>query len=142
MNDLSRALMTCLPHRAPMLLIDAVEAVTAEGGTGRVRLDPTAWYADAQGRTPAWFGLEFMAQSVAACRGTHRAAQGGAPRGGQLVAVRGFRCAAPAFPPGADLEVRVRLQDEAPSGLATFLCEILHLGLPVAAATLTVLELP
>jgi len=135
-------LLTCLPHRPPMLLIDAVEAVTAEGGTGRVRLDPAAWHADAQGRTPSWFGLEFMAQSIAACRGTHLASRGGTPRGGHLVGVRGFRCAEPAFPHGADLEIRVRLQDLDPSGLGTFGCEILHLGSPVAGATLTVLELP
>jgi predicted hotdog family 3-hydroxylacyl-ACP dehydratase len=122
-----------------MLLIDAVADVTAQGGTGRVRLEPQAWYADATGHTPGWFGLEFMAQSIAACRGQHLAATGGAPRGGYLVGTRRYRSVA-AFPPGAELEVRVRLLDEDPSGLCAFQCEILHLGLVVADATLKVME--
>jgi predicted hotdog family 3-hydroxylacyl-ACP dehydratase len=135
-------LRALLPHRPPMLLLDGVEGVTAQGGTGRVRLDPGAWYVDASGCTPAWFGLEVMAQAIAACRGQHRAALGGAPRGGLLVGARGYRSEGAAFPPGAELAVTVRLLDEDPSGLATFQCELLHLGRSVAGATLTVMETP
>jgi predicted hotdog family 3-hydroxylacyl-ACP dehydratase len=123
-----------------MLLIDGVEAVTAQGGTGRVRLEPGAWHADGSGRTPAWFGLEFMAQTIAACRGRHLAATGGAPRGGYLVAARNYRCAVPHFPPAADLEIRVELLDEDPSGLCAFQCAILDGGQVLATALVKVME--
>jgi len=133
-------LKDCLPHRGPMLLIDDVETVTARGGTGRVRLKPRAWYAEASGRTPAWFGLEFMAQSVAACRGRHLARTGGSPRGGYLVGTRNYRCAASHFPAGAELEIRVELIDEDPSGLCAFRCAILEGGQVLAEALLKVME--
>jgi predicted hotdog family 3-hydroxylacyl-ACP dehydratase len=122
-----------------MLLIDSVEEVTARSGTGRVRLDPKAWYADATGRTPAWIGLELMAQTVAACRGQHLARTGGAPRGGYLVGTRSYRSAVPAFEPSASLDVKIVLVEEDPSGLCSFHCEILHLGRPLAEATLKVM---
>jgi predicted hotdog family 3-hydroxylacyl-ACP dehydratase len=123
-----------------MLLLDSVEAVTAEGGTGLVQVDPSAWYADAAGSMPAWFGLELMAQTIAACRGRHLADLGGAPRGGYLVGTRSYRSTLAAFPAGASLAVRVRLEEADPSGLGTFRCEILLLGLPVAEAVLKVME--
>jgi predicted hotdog family 3-hydroxylacyl-ACP dehydratase len=129
-----------LPHRAPMLLIDAVTAVDAQGGLGRVRLDPAAWYADGDGATPAWIGVEFMAQTIAACRGQWQRAAGGPARGGYLVAIRNFRSTVAAFPAGAELEIRVRLLDADPSGLCAFECAILHLGRALAQATLKVME--
>ena len=129
-----------LPHRAPMLLLDGVEAVTAEGGTGRLRVDPSAWYANPAGAMPAWIGLELMAQTIAACRGQHLAALGGAPRGGYLVGTRSYRSTLAAFPAGACLAVHVQLKETDPSGLGAFHCEILHLGLPVAEAVLKVME--
>ena len=131
-----------LPHRAPMLLIDGVEAVTAQGGTGRARLRPEAWHAGPDGRTPAWFGLELMAQTIAGCRGHHLQAAGGAPRGGYLVGTRSYRSTVEAFPAGADLEIRVELQDEDPSGLCVFHCAILEAGQILAEATLNVMERP
>ena len=134
------ALHPFLPHRAPMLLIDAVENVTPQGGTGHVRLDTQAWYADSEGRTPAWIGLEFMAQAIAACRGQQLALAGGPPVSGYLVGTRAYRSTLPAFPPGAALQIKVALRDEDPSGLCSFHCEILHLGLPVAEATLKVIH--
>jgi len=126
-----------LPHRGPMRLIDALS-----GSTARVRLDPQAWYADGAGRTPVWIGLELMAQALAAWRGATLAAAGGAPRGGYLVACRRFRSTLDAFPARAELEIRVRLLEEDPSGLCSCHCEILHLGQPVAEATLKVMEKP
>ena len=123
-----------------MLLIDSVEEVTAQSGTARVRLDPQAWYADASGATPAWFGLELMAQAIAACRGQHLAASGGTPRGGYLVGTRSYRSSLPAFPTGVDLLVKVQLVEEDPSGLSAFHCELFHQDRLLAEATLKVME--
>jgi len=136
----SAALEAFLPHRGPMLLLDGVEAVTARGGTGRVRLRPEAWHADASGCTPAWFGLEFMAQTIAACRGRHFAETGAPARGGYLVGTRDYRCQAPRFPREADLEIRVELLEADPSGLCAFQCAILDGGRVLASACVKVME--
>ena len=131
-----------VPHRPPMLLLEAVLRADAQGGAALARVDPAAWYADGAGAMPAWFGLELMAQAAAACRGRHLAAGGGAPRRGYLVAARSYACAVASFPPGALLEVRVRLELADPSGLCGFQCEILHEQRPVASAGLRVMEQP
>ena len=129
-----------LPHRPPMLLLDSVREADAGGGTALARVDPGAWSADASGAMPAWFGVELMAQAVAACRG-RQAASAGPARGGYLVAVRSYRSALAAFAAGP-LEVRVRLELEDPSGLCGFQCEIFQGGQAVASAALRVMEHP
>jgi len=131
-----------VPHRPPMLLLEAVLRADALGGAALARVDPAAWYADGAGAMPAWFGLELMAQAAAACRGSFLAAAGGPPRRGYLVSARNFASAVASFPPGALLEVRVRLELEDPSGLCGFQCEILHEHRPVASAGLKVMEQP
>jgi len=131
-----------LPHRPPMLLLEGVATAGSQGGTALARIDPAAWYQDGQGAMPAWFGLELMAQAIAACRGKHLQASGGAPRGGYLVGARNYRTTLAAFPPGAVLELRVSLELEDPSGLCGFRCEILLAQAVVASATLNVMERP
>jgi predicted hotdog family 3-hydroxylacyl-ACP dehydratase len=132
-------LLRWLPHRAPMLLLESVREADAQGGTALVRVDPGAGYADPSGAMPAWFGLELMAQTIAACRG-RQAGPGGAVQGGYLVAVRSFASTVAAFAPGALLEVRVRLQLEDPCGLCGFLGEIVQGGQVVVTGTLRVME--
>ena len=109
------------------------------------RRDSSSWMGRAMplsrdGALPVWAGLEFMAQSVAACRGRHLARTGGSPRGGYLVGTRNYRCAASHFPAGAELEIRVELIDEDPSGLCAFRCAILEGGQVLAEALLKVME--
>ena len=129
---MTAALHHLLPHRPPMLLLDGVD-----GDGAYVRVDPGAWYADAQGAMPGWIGLEVMAQAVAAGQGAQQA--GGAPRSGYLVGTRSYR-AEPSFPAGALLRVRARLVEADESGLCAFDCEILLHDAVVATATLKVMQ--
>ncbi len=87
-----------LPHRPPALLLEGVAKADAQGGTALARVDPGAWYADADGAMPAWVGLELMAQAVAACRGRSLADAGAPPRGGYLVGVREDPVPGPGLP--------------------------------------------
>lgn len=120
-------LLDRLPHRPPMLLLEG-----AEGAEAWMRVDPLAWYADPGGALPGWFGLELMAQAVAATR-----PPGEGPRRGYLVGTRAYRSPA-SFPGGSLLRVRVGPGEEDPSGLCTYPCEILVEGAAVASATLSV----
>ena len=131
-----------LPHRAPMQLLDGV----SEAGNGLCRahltVDPKAWYAEADGSMPAWYGLELLAQTIAAYSGATKAAAGLPARLGFLLGTQVYACAVPAFPAGSrlDTEARVCFQDE--SGLCAFTCTLLLEGVVVAETTLKVFEKP
>ena len=61
-----------LPHRAPMVLIDGVEAVgpVARALTARVSITPDhVLYSTALRGVPNWAAIEFMAQAAAALAG-------------------------------------------------------------------------
>jgi len=126
------ALEDLLPHRPPMLLLDGVD-----GDGAFLRVAPGAWYADAEGAMPGWFGLEVMAQATAACPGAEP--EDGTPRSGYLVGTRSYR-SVPSFPAGALLRVKVRLVEADESGLCAFDCAILLHDAVAATATLKVMR--
>jgi predicted hotdog family 3-hydroxylacyl-ACP dehydratase len=127
-----------VPHRPPLLLIDSVREAGPDHCTSLTRVDPQAWYADAEGAMPAWFGLELMAQTIAAFSGNRN--QGQAPRMGYLLGTRQYSCEAGSFPPGALLEVSVRVHYADAAGLSAFACELRCGGVALAHAILKVFE--
>ncbi len=129
-----------LVHRPPMLLLDAVLDHRQDGILALTRVDAGAWYADADGAMPAWFGLELMAQAIAAYAGLEKRARGGEPRLGYLLGTRAYACTLPAFPAGSELEVHARLKYLDDSGLSAFACGITLDGEEVAAAILKTFE--
>ena len=130
-----------VPHRPPLLLIDTVREADAERCVTWTRVDPAAWYADPDGAMPAWFGLELMAQTIAAFSGQRQRDPDQAPAFGYLLGTREYRCEAAAFPAGAVLEVEARVHyadDE--SGLSAFACELRLDGAVLARAILKVYQ--
>lgn len=133
-------LQELVPHRPPLLLIDALQSVSAEACVALARVDPTAWYALSDGTMPAWFGLELMAQTAAAFNGHHARARGAGPALGFLLGTRDYRSSVSGFPAGAVLEVEARVHYAATFGQSAMTCEIRHLQTPVAQATLKFFE--
>ena len=129
-----------VPHQPPMRLIDAVLEAGSEHCTALARVDPQAWYADPDGAMPAWFGLELMAQAIAAYGGLHKRAQGGEPRTGYLLGTRAYTCSRPSFPPGCELRIHAKLKYLDDSGLSAFACAITLDGEEVASAILKTFE--
>ena len=128
-----------VPHQPPLRLIDAVREAGGESCTTLTRVDPTAWYADPDGAMPAWFGLELMAQTIAAFSGNrHRGDL--APKYGYLLGTREYRCAVAAFPAGAQLEVEAKVHEAEVLGLSAFACELRLDGAVLAHAILKVYE--
>lgn len=129
-----------LLHRAPLLLLDTVEEVTPDHCRTRLTVDPGAWYAQADGAMPAWFGLELMAQTIATYSG-HRQKRVNHPLClGYLLGTANYESVLPAFPAGMVLETEAMLQFWDELTLSAFRCEISHRGQPLASATLKVLE--
>ena len=80
-----------LPHRPPMVLIDAVESFDAEAKrlTARVTIGENQMFFDGQG-VPNWVAIEYMAQTAAALVGYYdrHVAPGQPVRSGLLLGTR------------------------------------------------------
>lgn len=129
-------------HRPPMLLLDRILEATEAKCIARVRVDPAAWYADPEGAMPGWFGIELMAQTIAAYSGASKRDSGIPSRLGFLLGTRSFVCSLPSFPAGSVLEVEAQICYLDESGFSAFQCEIRHNGQSVSKATLKTYEQP
>lgn len=128
-----------LPHRGTMLLLDAVTAWDAESATATASVYADSWYAD-NGAMPSWFGIELMAQTIAAHVGLSAHSQGQLPKQGVLLGTRAYQVTMAHFPPGDLLIVKTSLIFRDASGLGAYECVIARHDEPVATATIKVYE--
>ena len=91
-----------LPHRGRMILLSRVLAHSGTRTVCAVAIDHDGPFVQAAGTVPAWIGIEYMAQCVAAHAGLRAHARGEPPRIGFLVGARrvdfrtaGFRVGQP-----------------------------------------------
>lgn len=131
-----------LLHQAPLRLLDGIREISAEHCVAWTKVSSDAWYADAEGAMPAWFGLELMAQAVSAYSGAQKATQGRPLRVGLLLGTQSYQCSLPAFPTGSILDIDVRIHYFDGSGVSAFHCELRRQGEVIAHATLKVYEEP
>jgi len=95
-----------LPHAGEMILIDQVDSCDDEQIHTRTMVRQGGLFNRADGSLPAWFGIELMAQSVAAFAGC-RARRNGQPVAlGFLLGTRKYQCDVEHFPLGAELPAR------------------------------------
>lgn len=123
-----------------MLLLDRITAADAEQLCAQATVRPDAWYADGQGRMPAWIAIELMAQAIAAFVGLQQRRLGKPIKIGFLLGTRKFICTVPAFDPDSVLDITANLAYREPSGLGAFDCYITAKGERVAEATIKVFE--
>ncbi|MBW8757194.1 MAG: hotdog family protein [Burkholderiales bacterium] len=130
-----------VPHRGPLSLLDAVEHSDEHGIEARVRVPVDGVFGGDDG-VPAWVGIEYMAQAVAAWSGARARAAGGSPKVGYLLGSRRYEAAVPVFPVGADLRVLAQCELMGDNGLGMFDCRIEHGGRVLASGRLSVYEPP
>jgi len=130
-----------VPHRGAMSLLDAVAHRDELGVEARVRV-PAAGLFNVEGGVPAWVGIEYMAQAIAAWSGGRARAGGGSPKIGYLLGSRRYEAVLPVFPAGAELRVLAQCELMADNGLGMFDCRIEHDGRVLASARLSVFEPP
>lgn len=98
-----------LPHRGVMLLIDRLVACDGTHGTAEVSISRrSSFYLPGRG-VPAYVGIEYMAQAIAAFDGAQRRAQGLEPTTGFLLGTRQFKAARAYFGDGDRLTVKVAM---------------------------------
>lgn len=101
-----------LPHQPPARLVRSVLEVSPEGLTGVAQIPGGSPFA-AEGRVPAFLGLEAAAQGAAVLEALGRREAPG-PRIGYLVGLRGVRLAVASLPVERPFRFTVRLTGSAP----------------------------
>ena len=130
-----------VPHRGAMSLLDAVAHVDDLAVEARVRVPARGPFNTDVG-VPAWVGIEYMAQAVAAWSAARARGGGGSPKIGYLLGSRRYEAAVPVFEVGAELRVLAHCELTAENGLGMFACRIEHGGRVVASGRLSVFEPP
>jgi predicted hotdog family 3-hydroxylacyl-ACP dehydratase len=130
-----------IPHRGAMRLIDRVLRVDAEHVLAEVEVPFDGLFVR-DGGVPAWIGIEYMAQAVAAWAGHRARGHGGIPQPGLLLGTRRYETRCDAFPSGARLEIEAQVELVGSNGLGQFDCRIRMDGHEVATARISVLDPP
>ena len=131
-----------LPHRPPMLLLDEACGMEGDCFKTRVRITSESPFCTG-GEVPAWVGLEYMAQTVAAYSGVMGLAKGGSVRVGMLLGTREYVAETAAFTAGQELEVLARLDIFQEHGVGSMDCFIRAAdGKVLAKAQIAVIDLP
>lgn len=128
-----------LAHCGDMILLDQIIEYDAETVSAEFTLAQNGWYI-VSGSMPGWFGIEIMAQAVAAHVGLIKHAQKQPPKQGVLLGTRAYRTDTAAIAAGARLTIRASLSYRDESGLGAYDCTMEMEGNTVASATLKVFE--
>ncbi len=134
-----------VPHRAPMLAVDAVEEFDVAGkrAIAHARIDSESPFFDGTG-VPAWASIEYMAQAAALLVGLRDRAlnPGENPRPGLLLGTRRLELAVERLATGADYRISAVCEFE-DADAAAFRCEMVDSsGIVVASATLNAYRPP
>ena len=115
-----------LPHRPPMIVISAVEAVDIDDGTLTARVDvhqEDILYQESFGGVPSYAAIEYMAQAIGCFVGYYDLSQGKKPGVGFVLGTRKLEVLAPVLKKGESylIDVKSLFCDET---IASFDCKI------------------
>lgn len=114
-----------LPHAHPMILLTNFIEASDEHAVCTVHIsEQSAFFNSVQDGVPAYVGLEYMAQTVAAYAGANKIAAGGAVRVGFLLGCRKYQPTVSVFPKTTSLTVTATKIVIDESGLSVFECQI------------------
>jgi predicted hotdog family 3-hydroxylacyl-ACP dehydratase len=127
---------TLLPHEAPMILLDKLIDVAELTVHCQVTIKPACLFFDKQiNGIPAWVGIEFMAQTVAAWSGYHAWIKGESSPIGFLLGSRRYNSECDVYQQGEVLDIYAEQLMES-EGMAAFKCRIECAGKEVASSQL------
>lgn len=130
-----------VPHRGVMLLLDRLLHADAEGAVAQVTVPRDGLFVQEAGM-PAWVGVEYMAQAIAAWAGCRARSAGREPSIGFLLGTRRYESRVTWFVAGALLRVEATRELLGDNGLGMFRCRILEDGDELATANVSVFEPP
>ncbi|UHJ59129.1 hotdog family protein [Vibrio furnissii] len=132
------AIEQLLPHARPMILVDRALTIGAESIHCQVDIGDHLMFFDLATQTiPAYVGIEFMAQSIAAWSGFHALEKGTEPPIGFLLGSRRYQAECDHFSQGQTLDIHAEqvMEDH---GMAVFSARLEYQGQLVAQCQLNV----
>ena len=139
-TTLNSPMDTWIPQRRTMQLLTRIIEVDDEKAVSEVDV-PLDGIFTRNGAVPAWIGIEYMAQTVAAWAGRGEWRQSSAaPKLGLLLGSRRYTAHRAAFPAGAVLRIEARCELKGDNGLGMFDCRIRLGDEELADARLAVFE--
>ena len=142
MNDAVRAAVERLvPHRGGMLWLERILACDEDAAVAEavVREDHPLFDGDG---VPAWAGIEYMAQCIAAWAGGQALAKGKPVSPGFLLGTRRYESRRPVLAVGTRLRIEARRELMGDNGLGMFACRLFDGDEEIAVANVSVFEPP
>ena len=135
-------LITLLPHRGKMLLLNRVVEYNLEGTVrAEYRITGQCLFFDpAAGGVPAWVGFEFMAQAVSVLSGLRNRDSERKPKIGFILSIPAMKINIPVFKQGGLADIRVNEIDRTDL-IYTFKGEIYMDGEKAMEGKLMVMEI-
>lgn len=130
MNQYS--VLDVVPHDAPMSLLDSIASYDDEALTASVKIREDSQFIRPEG-VPAWVGIEYMGQAIAAFAGVQARDKGQAVKIGFLVSSRRYKSSVSHFECGTELRIHVVQVTDNTVGLRVFQCRISGEGVDVSA---------
>jgi predicted hotdog family 3-hydroxylacyl-ACP dehydratase len=120
-----------IPHSGQMVLLDRVIEFDGDSLTAELIVRDDGLFGDEQG-VPAWAGIEYMAQAVAAYAGIKSKLAGEPIKLGFLLGTRRYNSNVASFAVGTALTIQIKtiIQDEK---LGVFDCTIRGVGIEINA---------
>ena len=128
-----------VPHGPPMILLDQLDHYDQESVNCSLTIQPDSLFCDGK-QIPAWVGIEYMAQTIAAYSGAHARDSGEEVVIGFLVGTRKYQSHIHHFIVGDQLTIHANKVIMGENGLGVFECKILRQDQVVAEANLNVFQ--
>lgn len=112
-----------VPHRGNMLLLEQLVDSDEASIIASVVVREDGLF-DTAGAVPAWIGIEYMAQTVAAFSGLRAKKRGEAPKLGFLLGTRRFESSVAEIPCGTELLIKAQQLIMGSDGMAAFKCQV------------------
>lgn len=128
-----------VPHQGEMCLLDRVVSWDDESIVAEVEIPCGGLFVEGGG-VPAWLGIEYMAQAIAAWAGCHTRLAGLPPKAGFLLGTRRYTSQCSMIPSGTLLQIHARCELRGENGLGMFSCRMMAGENELAAANVTVFE--
>ena len=143
MDPRDAAVERLVPHRGGMLWIDRVLHCDADHVVAEATVHAHHLLADeSDPGLPAWLGIEYMAQGIAAWAGGRALSRGEPVKPGFLLGTRRYHCHQPWLPFGLRLRIECHRELMGDNGLGMFACRLLDGEREIASANVSVFEPP
>lgn len=133
------AIEDVVPHRQDMCLLERIVRWDEDSIEAELVVPASGLFVE-DGCVPAWVGIEYMAQAIAAWAGCRARVAGNPPQVGFLLGSRRYASTHGSFPSGSRLRVHARCELLGDNGLGMFACRILAGDEEWAVANVSVFE--